>query len=105
MAMSAEHKAALVQGRKEAKAIKNYLDALDSRRPGRPVTKNSIEKRLSGVKERLSAEKDTLKRVDLYQVKIELENALDSAGDSLTATTCPFSARSRAPNCARPVTA
>ena len=49
MAMSAEHKAALVQGRKEAKAIKVYLDALASRRPGRPVTKDSLEKRRASI--------------------------------------------------------
>jgi hypothetical protein len=80
--MSAEHKAALVQGRKEAKAIKNYLDALASRRPGRPVTRDSLEKRLAGVNERLSSEKDTLKRVDLHQTKIEIEEALGSVEES-----------------------
>lgn len=82
MAMSAEHKAALVQGRKEAKAIKHYLDALASRRPGRPVTKDSLEKRLAGIQDRLASETDTLKRVDLHQAKIEVEDALASAQES-----------------------
>ena len=82
MAMSAEHKAALVKGRKEAKAIKNYLDALASRRPGRPVTKDSLEKRLAGIRDRLASETDSLKRVDLHQAKIEVEDALASAQES-----------------------
>ena len=71
MAMSAEHKAALVQGRKEAKAIKAYLEALGGRKPGRPVTKDSVEKRLATIEGRLKNEKDPLKRVDLLQSRIE----------------------------------
>ena len=86
MAMSAEHKAALVQGRKEAKAIKVYLDALASRRPGRPVTKDSLEKRLTSIQERLTTESDTLKRVDLHQSRIEIEEALSMSGESVDMT-------------------
>ena len=82
MAMSAEHKAALVQCRKEAKAIKLYLDALASRRPGRPVTRDGLEKRLAAVQERLASEGDALKRVDLHQAKIEIEDALTSTEES-----------------------
>jgi hypothetical protein len=83
VAMSAEHKAALVQGRKEAKAIKVYLDALASRRPGRPVTRESLEKRLASVQTRLATEGDTLKQVDLHQTRIEIEDALANSGESV----------------------
>lgn len=83
MAMSAEHKAALVKGRKEAKAIKLYLDAVAARRPGRPVTKDSLEKRLGSIQERLATESDALKRVDLHQAKIEIEDALASTEESV----------------------
>lgn len=83
MAMSAEHKAALVKGRKEAKAIKLYLDALAARRPGRPVIKDSLEKRLGSVQERMATESDALKRVDLHQAKIEIEDALASTEESV----------------------
>ncbi len=86
MAMSAEHKAALVQGRKEAKAIKVYLDALASRRPGRPVTKDSLEKRRASIEQRLASESDTLKRVDLHQARIEIEDALASTEESVDLT-------------------
>lgn len=83
MAMSAEHKAALVRGRKEAKAIKIYLDAIASRRPGRPVTKDTIKNRLGAIDERLAIENDVLKRVDLHQAKIELKESLASAEESI----------------------
>lgn len=86
MAMSAEHKAALVQGRKEAKAIKAYLEALGGRKPGRPVTKDSVEKRLATIEGRLKTEKDPLKRVDLLQSRIEASNALASVADSVDLT-------------------
>jgi len=79
MAMSAEHKAALVKGRAEAKAISAYLDALASRRPGRPVTRDGLEKRLASLNERIAGETNNLKRVDLHQSKIEVEEALASA--------------------------
>ena len=86
MAMSAEHKAALVKGRAEAKAITNYLEALASRRPGRPVTKESLEKRLSSLEERLLAENNALKRVEMIQAKIEVEETLSAAQDSVDLT-------------------
>jgi hypothetical protein len=84
--MSAEHKAALVQGRKEAKVIKTYLDALGSRKPGRPVTKDSVEKRLATIDLRLKEESDALKRLDLHQSRIEAENALASLSDTIDLT-------------------
>jgi hypothetical protein len=88
MAMSDEHKEALAQGRKEARAIKAYLSALDSRRPGRPVSKESLHTRLEKVSEKLAATDNPLETVDLIQSKLdiertisELENAQDA--DSL----------------------
>ncbi|HKY49106.1 MAG TPA: hypothetical protein VJQ79_14115 [Acidimicrobiia bacterium] len=81
--MSAEHKAALVQGRKEAKAIKTYLDALASRRPGRPITRDSLEKRLASVQARLANERDTLKQVELHQSRLEIVEALANAGEAI----------------------
>ncbi|NNK91133.1 MAG: hypothetical protein HKO87_01765 [Acidimicrobiia bacterium] len=79
MAMSDAHKKALAEGRRQSAAIKRYLDALGSRRPGRPVTPDSIEKRIDGLKQKISAEKDPLKRVELVQQRMDLEDALKSA--------------------------
>lgn len=81
MAMSQEHKDALAQGRLEARSIKAYLRALDSRRPGRPVTKESLDKRLERVNGKLGDENDPLKRIELLQSKLDLESALASVED------------------------
>lgn len=76
MAMSEEHKAALAQGRKEARAIKAYLRALDAKKPGRPVTRESLESRLVTVKEKIDIADDPLKKLDLIQSKLNIEDAL-----------------------------
>jgi hypothetical protein len=81
MAMSEEHKVALAQGRKEARAIKAYLKALDSRRPGRPVTKEGLESRLGAINEKLNAADDPLRRIDLIQSRLDLEDALAALDD------------------------
>ncbi|MGA7227564.1 MAG: hypothetical protein WBZ45_05075 [Acidimicrobiia bacterium] len=82
MPMTAEHKEALAKGRTEARAIKSYLKALDSRKPGRPVTKESLESRLARVDSKLNAEDDPLKRVELTQSKLDIEDALENLEDS-----------------------
>lgn len=76
MPMSEEHKAALAQGRRESRAIKSYLQALGSRRPGRPVTAESVQKRIAAIDERIAAEADPLKQLDLRQEKIDAEETL-----------------------------
>jgi len=84
MAMSEEHKAALAQGRKEARAIKAYLEALEARKPGRPVSKESLNKRIEKIHQKLEETDNPLEEVDLIQSKLdiekqlaELENAVD----------------------------
>ncbi|MGH8916550.1 MAG: hypothetical protein ACRDZM_18790 [Acidimicrobiia bacterium] len=81
MAMSAEHKAALAKGRLEARSIKAYLHALESRKPGRPVTKESLDKRLERVNAKLADESDPLRKLDLMQSKLDIEAAMATAGD------------------------
>lgn len=76
MPMSQEHKDALARGRTEARAIKAYLKALDSKRPGRPVTKESLEGRMANVEAKLAAEDDPLKAVELIQARLDIEEAL-----------------------------
>lgn len=74
--MSDEHKAALAQGRKESRAIKAFLEALEARRPGRPVSKDSLQKRLEKVNEKLESAANPLETVDLIQSKLDIEKAL-----------------------------
>jgi hypothetical protein len=78
MAMSDAHKEALAQGRRESRAAKAYLEVLGSRRPGRPVTSESVAKKLAGIEERLAIETDALKRLDLIQAKLDAEDQLES---------------------------
>ena len=60
MAMSAEHKAALAQGRREGRAVKQYLESLGNRRPGRPVTPERLRDKVAGLEARIAAESDPL---------------------------------------------
>jgi hypothetical protein len=76
VALSDEHKAALAKGRRESRIIKNYLKALQSRRPGRPVTADGVRKRLATIDERLATEEDALKLLDLHQEKLDAEETL-----------------------------
>ena len=85
--MSAQHKAALARGRAESRAIKGYLNALAARKPGRPVTKESLQKRLDNVNGKLDETSDPLERVDLIQTRLDIEKALTevASGDDLDA--------------------
>ena len=82
MPMSDEHKAALAQGRRESRAIKGYLVALGRRRPGRPITRESLERKLAGLDAKIGSASDPLRRVDLVQQRLEVEAALASMGDT-----------------------
>lgn len=76
MPMSAEHKAALKQGRQEARAIRSYLEALGDRRPGRPITKESLEAKIGRLEEKIRAEENPLKAVQHRQDRIDAERQL-----------------------------
>jgi hypothetical protein len=77
--MTEEHKVALAQGRREAKAIKSYLEAITvPKRRGRPVTPELLEAKIAALDEKVLAERDPLARVDLYQARIDAQSALDS---------------------------
>ncbi len=76
MPMTPEHKDALAQGRRESRAIKAYLNALSSKRPGRPVTPESLKARIAALETKIEAAEDPLKKVDLVQQKLDLEQRL-----------------------------
>ncbi len=79
MAMTDDHKAALAKGRREARAIKVYLDALGSRRRGRPVTPDTLIRRIKDLEERIALETNPLKAIDLRQARIDAEATLKNA--------------------------
>ena len=79
MAMSEEHKTALAKGRRESRAIKAYLEALDTpRRRGRPVTAETLESRIASLDEKIRSEEDPLRRVQVIQARLDTEQALTS---------------------------
>jgi len=83
VAMSAEHKAAIAQGRRESKAIKAYLEAISvPKRRGRPVTPEGLEAKIADLDQRIRDESDPLARVDLYQARLDAQDTLEQ----LTAT-------------------
>ena len=79
--MTDEHKAALAEGRQQARAIKAYLEALAAKKPGRPVNKESLTKRLDTVNAKIEESDNPLDTVDLIQSRIEIERALSEVSD------------------------
>ncbi len=73
MGMSDAHKAALAEGRRQGRAIRAYLAALGERRPGRPVTAESVRAKLDRIERSLEKESDPLARVELIQARKDAE--------------------------------
>lgn len=82
MPMSQEHKDALAEGRRQSRAIKAYLEAVKAKKPGRPVTRETIEARLHRVAGQLAATDDPLESVELVQLRLDLEGQLARIGDT-----------------------
>lgn len=75
--MTDEHKAALAEGREQGRAVRCYLEALESHRPkrGRRRAPESVERHLVRIEEELG-EADALRRLHLIQERIDLEREL-----------------------------
>lgn len=82
--MSDSHKAALAEGRTQGRAVRVYLEALESNKPkrGRKRTPDSIKKRLADVNREIAAA-DPLKRLQLVQERINLEAELGAVDDKV----------------------
>ena len=87
MPMSPDHKEALAQGREESRAVKRYLEALETSRPrrGRRRTPDSINKQLVAIEEKL-ATADALTRLKLLQDRVDLQKELSGAGEDVDLT-------------------
>ena len=75
--MSDSHKAALAQGRAQGRAVRLYLEALESSKPkrGRSRTREAVAKRLPAV-EALIENADPVKRLQLSQERLDLQAEL-----------------------------
>ena len=96
--MTQEHKAAISSGRTESKAVREYLETLETIKPrkGRPRTKESIEKRLAALVVEIPAAKPE-RRLQLIQQRLDLQAELarlDAAPDiaPLAAAFCRYAA-------------
>lgn len=91
--MSDEHKTAIAEGRKQAKAVSDYLEALSANKPkrGRQRTPDSIKARIAKIDAEL-AESDAITALNLEQERIDLEEELatKSAGVDLSGLESAF---------------
>jgi len=77
--MTAQHKAALAEGRTEGRAVKNYLEALQQNRPrrGRKRTPDSIKKRLAAIDAQFG-DVSALQQLQLVQERMDLQRELET---------------------------
>ena len=80
-AMSADHKAALAQGRIESKVVREYLEALRNSKPkrGRKRSAETIQKRLDKIQTEL-ASADPLTELLLVQERRDLQDEFENLG-------------------------
>lgn len=76
--MSEEHKAALAEGRRQGKAVRDYLEALEQHKPkrGRKRTPESIRNQLAKIDQTLD-DADPVKKLQLIQDRMDLEAELE----------------------------
>ncbi len=77
--MTQEHKDALAEGRRQGKAVRNYLEALEQHKPkrGRKRTPESIRKQLDKINAELDSA-DPVKKLQMIQDRIDLEAELEA---------------------------
>lgn len=81
-AMSKAHKQALAKGRKQARVVRDYLEALDrTKKRGPKPDKKSLSKRLSDLEGQIGSEDDPAKRLELVQKRMDVEERLADIDD------------------------
>ena len=97
--MTDEHKAALAEGRAQGRAVRAYLEALETHKPkrGRKRTPESMRKRLDTIDAELD-DADPMARLQMIQERMDLAAALDAAETvvDLTALEDDFAAAAKA---------
>src|SRR5271165_4967730 len=79
--LSASHKDALAEGRRQGNAVRRYLVALERSKPrrGRSTSTDALKARLAELEVKL-VEADPLQRVHLMQERRNLERRIEGAG-------------------------
>lgn len=83
--MTDEHKKALEDGRARGRKVRAYLEALERSKPkpGRPITREGLQKRIDELGPRIAAERNALDKLALVQKKIDLEQRLADLEDPI----------------------
>ncbi len=78
--MTDEHKAALAEGRRQGKAVRDYLEALEQHKPkrGRKRTPESMRAQLDKIEAQL-ASADPVKKLQLIQDRLDIQNELEAS--------------------------
>ena len=78
--MSEEHKAAMAEGRAQGRAVRAYLEALETHRPkrGRKRTPDTMRARIAAIDDTID-EVDPVKRLQMTQERMDLEDAIAAA--------------------------
>ena len=78
--LSASHKDALAEGRRQGNAVRRYLVALENSKPhrGRSISADALRARLVELESKL-ADVDALQRMHLIQERRNLERRIESA--------------------------
>lgn len=78
--LTKEHKEALARGRRQAKVVRDYLDALEADQnrgaPGRPSDPDAVREKIADYEKRIEEEEDPLRRVELIQKRLDSEQHL-----------------------------
>ncbi len=78
--MSDEHKAAMAEGRAQGRAVRAYLEALETHKPkrGRKRTPATMQARIETIDSTIDAA-DPVKRLQMIQERMDLDQAIDAA--------------------------
>ena len=85
--MSDEHKAAMGEGRAQGRAVRAYLEALETHKPkrGRKRTPESMRARIATIDDTIG-DADPMKRLELVQERMDLEAAVEAAETTVDLT-------------------
>lgn len=78
-----EHRQAMTQGRKDARAVRDYLKALSTRPGGRTVNVDTLRSRLTKLNAKIDMTDNPLTRVALIQSRLDLEQRISDASGEI----------------------
>jgi hypothetical protein len=80
-AMTDAHKASLAKGREQARAVRDYLEWLEWSKPTRGRKRDTSPQRLAEVEARIAEAPSPLQRLQLVQLRHDLESASQDEDD------------------------